>query len=92
MGSSSQFLTGMSPEDGLLHSVQMLCFHMSKEVCSAYTILKCFLYNDSLKMDTFAPISITIVTDVPASINQTPRGGSTFQPHDSARGINGLQM
>ena len=72
MGSSSQFLTGMSPEDGLFHSVEMLCFHMSKEVCSAFTILKCFLYNDSLKMDTFAPIYFTRVTGVTASINQTP--------------------
>ena len=72
MGCSSPFLTGMSPEDGSFHLLKILCFHMSKEFCSACTALKYFLYNDSLKMDTFASISITSVTGVLVSISQTP--------------------
>ena len=68
----SSFLTGMSQEDGSFQSVEIMGFHMSKGFCSACTPLKCFLYTDSLKMDIFAPISITRVTGVLNSITQTP--------------------
>ena len=87
MGSFSQFVTGTSPAYGLFHVVEVMCFHMS----NLFGLHSVEMFFVQLAESGYL-CSITRVTVVLASINQTPVGGSTFLPLNSARGINGVQM